>query len=38
MAYFFNRMLLGKQKEDDIDYALYSKEPSQLMKEPLRNG
>lgn len=23
------------QKEDDIDYAVYSKEPSQLMKEQL---
>lgn len=26
------------QKEDDIDYAVYSKEPSQLMKEQLGNG
>jgi len=26
------------QKEDDIDYAFYSKEPSQLMKEQLGNG
>lgn len=30
--------LLGKKKEDDIDYAFYSKEPSQLMKEQLGNG
>jgi len=31
-------MLLGKKrKKDDIDYAFYSKEPSQLMKEQLRN-
>lgn len=31
-------MLLGKKKEDDIDYAFDSKEPSQLMKEQLGNG
>lgn len=38
MAYFFFQSNAPGQKEDDIDYAFYSKEPSQLMKEQLGNG